>query len=57
MSVNETDYKGFILIVGFIGMHILAGVYDGDLLKIVIGADIVLASNYFGINLSTKKVK
>lgn len=42
--------KDIVVVICLIGAHVLAGIYDGDLLKVLLGADIMIAAKLSGVD-------
>lgn len=54
MDIDVVDYKGACALVALIGIHVLAAMYDGDLLTATVGADIALISAFFGFTIAPR---
>jgi len=52
--MDKVDYQGACLLTGFIGAHVLAAIYDGEILLMIVGADVAIAARFFGLS-SEKK--
>lgn len=51
MDLDILDYKGACAFAALVGLHVLAALYDGDLLTATVGADIALISAFFGFTI------